>query len=71
MLPGRVGQSVMLMIADACLTADPVVTRSLSARSHTFVQIDHEINSTVILLPSLIQEDLLSVINESMCMKCG
>ena len=37
---------------DACLTADPGVASLIPARSHTFVEIDHEIISTVILLPS-------------------
>ena len=37
---------------NACLTADPGVASSIPARSHTFVEIDHEIISTVILLPS-------------------
>ena len=37
---------------DACLTAIPGVASSIRARSHTFVEIDHEIISTVILLPS-------------------
>ena len=37
---------------DASLTADPGVASSIPARSHTFVEIDHEIISTVILLPS-------------------
>ena len=32
--------------------ADPGVASSIPARSHTFVEIDHEIISTVILLPS-------------------
>ena len=36
----------------ACLTADPGVASSIPARYHTFVEIDHEIISTVILLPS-------------------
>ena len=51
------------------LTADPGVASSIPARSHTFVEIDHEIISTVILLPSavFIQEGLLSVTSESMC----
>ena len=31
---------------------DPGVTSSIQARSHTFVEIDHEMISTVILLPS-------------------
>ena len=35
-----------------CLTADPGVASSIPARYHTFVEIDHEIISTVILLPS-------------------
>ena len=39
-------------IANACLTAIPGVASSIPARSHTFVEIDHEIISTVILLPS-------------------
>ena len=51
-LPGRVAQSVTCLATDACLTADPGVTSSIPARSHTFVEIDHEIISTVILLPS-------------------
>ena len=37
------------------------------AKSHTFVEIDHEIISTVILLLPLIQEGMLSVTRESMC----
>ena len=37
---------------DACLTADPGVTSLIPAQSHTFVEIDHDIISTVILLPS-------------------
>ena len=46
MVPGRVAQSV------TCLTADPGVASSIPVQSHTFVEIDHEIISTVILLPS-------------------
>ena len=44
--------SVNNLFTDACLTADPGVASSIPARSHTFVEIDHEIISTVILLPS-------------------
>ena len=36
------------------LTADPGVASSVPALSHTFVEIDHEIISTVILLPSAV-----------------
>ena len=41
LLPGHVAQSV------TCLTADPGIASSIPARSHTFVEIDHEIISTV------------------------
>ena len=50
--PGRVAQSVTCLATDACLTADPGVTSSILVRSNTFVEIDHEIIPTVILLPS-------------------
>ena len=50
--PGHVAQSVTCLATDACLTADPGVVSSIPARSHTFVEINHEIISTVILLPS-------------------
>ena len=69
-LAGCVAQSVTCLVTDACLTADPGVASLIPARSHTFVEIDHEIISTVILLPSavrLIQEGLLSDTSESMC----
>ena len=51
-MPGRVAQSVTCLATDACLTADPGVANSIPVRSHTFVEIDHEMISTVILLPS-------------------
>ena len=50
--PGRVAQSVTCLVTDAKLTADPGVASSIPARSHTFVEIDHEIISTAILLLS-------------------
>ena len=50
--PGHEAQSVTCLATDANLTADPRVLNSILARSHTFMEIDHEINSTVILLPS-------------------
>ena len=44
-------QSVTSCLAtDARLTADPGVVSSIPARSRTFVEIDHEIIFTVILL---------------------
>ena len=51
-LPGRVAQSVTCLATDACLTADPWVASLIPVRSHTFVEIGHEMISTVILLPS-------------------
>ena len=51
-MPGRVAQSVTCLATDACLTADPGVASSILVGSHTFVEIDHEMISTVILLPS-------------------
>ena len=50
--PGRVAQSVTCLATDTYLTADPGVASSITARSHTFMKIDHDIISTVILLPS-------------------
>ena len=50
--PGRVAQSVTCLATDVCLTAIPGVASSIPAWSHTFVEIDHEIISLVILLPS-------------------
>ena len=49
---GRVAQSVTCLATDACLTADSGVASSIPVRSHTFVEIDHEMISTVIFLPS-------------------
>ena len=49
---GRVAQWLTCLATDACLTADPGVRGLIPAGSHTFVEIDHEIISTVILLPS-------------------
>ena len=48
-MPGRVAQWVTCLATDACLTADPGVASSIPVRSHTFVEIDHEIISMVIL----------------------
>ena len=51
-LPDRVAQLVTCLATDASLTANPEVASSIQAQSHTFVEIDHEIISRVILLPS-------------------
>ena len=53
--PDQVRQNIWLLKlfgSYTCLTADPGVSSLIPAWSHTFVEIDHEIISTVILLPS-------------------
>ena len=45
----RIKSGPLCLRTDASLTADPGVASSIQARSHTF---NHEIISTVILLPS-------------------
>ena len=42
----------MCLVTDSSLTADPGVASSIPGRSHTFAEIDHEMISDVILLPS-------------------
>ena len=49
-LLGHAVQSVICLATDGSLTVDPGVASLI--QSHTFVEIDHEIISTVILLPS-------------------
>ena len=51
-LPGCAAQSVTCLATDACLTADPGVESSIPAPYHTFVEFDHGMISSVILLPS-------------------
>ena len=48
----HVARSVTCLATDASLTEDRGVASSILARSYTFVEIDHELISTVILLPS-------------------
>ena len=45
-------QSVTCLTTATCLTADPGVVSSIPAWYHTFMEIDHEIISTAIFLPS-------------------
>ena len=51
-MPGCIAQSVTCLATDACLTADPGVASSIPFWPYTFVEIDHEMISAVILLPS-------------------
>ena len=48
----RVAQSVACLTTDVCLTADTGVASLSPVVSNTFMEIDHEIISMVILLPS-------------------
>ena len=50
--PSCIAQSVTCLTADACLTADQGLAKSIPAQSHTFVEIVHEIISMVNLLSS-------------------
>ena len=43
---------MLCLAADTCLTADQGVASWIRARSHTFMETDHEIISMAILLPS-------------------
>ena len=43
---------IWCLATDTCLTADPRVASLILTQSNTFVEFDHEIISTVILLPS-------------------
>ena len=45
-LQSRVAQLVTCLAKDAYLTADPGVTSLVLARSHNFLEIDHEVIST-------------------------
>ena len=51
-MPGCIAQWVTCLTTDKYLTADQGVLSSIPARSHTSVEIDHEIISTAIFLPS-------------------
>ena len=62
-------QLVLCLVADMCVTADPGVANSIPALSQNFVEIDHEIISKVILLPSADSRRVLSVTSESMYTK--
>ena len=58
--PGPIAQSV------ASRTADPGVGSSILARSNNFMEIDHEIISSVILFLLLIQEGSVRVRNQKL-----
>ena len=54
----------MCLATDACLTADPGVASSIPVRSHTFVEIDHEMISTVIHLRRFVVSYKLKYVHE-------
>ena len=64
-----IAQLVAYLTADTYLTADPGIASSILVRSHTFMEIDHEIVYRPFSFLLLIQEGLLSVTSESMCAK--
>ena len=66
--PSRVAQSVTCLATDGSLTAYPGVVSLIPAQSHTFVEFDYEIISTVSLLSSA-ESFLTKRIGVSMCMK--
>ena len=51
-LPGSAAQSVTFLTKGAHLTGDPGAPSSIQARSNICMEIDHEIISMVILVPS-------------------
>ena len=61
-------QTVTCLATDACLTSDPGVPSLIAALSNTFMEIDHEIISTVRFLPSAesFKKVVVLVISESM-----
>ena len=51
--PSCVAQSVTCLSIDTCLAVDQRIASSIPAWYHTFVEIDHDIISTAIFLPSV------------------
>ena len=49
---GNMSGNITCLATDASLTADPGVASLIPAWSHTFMEIDHETISMVILFPS-------------------
>ena len=66
---GLVAQSLTCLAADTCLTADPGVASLILARPLSLAEIDHEIISTVILLPSADSRRVVVSYKRSMCME--
>ena len=57
--PGRVAQSVTCLAIDASLPADPGVESLIPVRSHTFVEIDHEMISMVMQCNGMVASGLM------------
>ena len=68
-LPGCIAYSVTCLTVDMYLTADTGVASRIPDRCHTFVEIDHEIFSMVILLPSADSRRIVVSSSISMSMK--
>ena len=57
----------MCLTEDTCLTADPGVASLIPAWSHTYMEIDHEIISIVILLPSADSRRVVCQLQANIC----
>ena len=68
---GHVAQSVTCLNVDACLTADLRVASLILAQSQTFMDIDNEIISTDILLPSADSRRVVVSYKRSLCTCTG
>ena len=68
-VPGRIAQSDTCLTADTCMTSDPGVMSLITTQSNTFVEFDHEIISTAVLLSSADSRKVVSVTSESMCIE--
>ena len=69
----RRSQPAAVAWSDACLIGDHEVLVSIPPQvwQHSYVEIDHEMFSTIILSLLLIQEGQLSVSGERMCTSTG
>ena len=70
-VPGRLAQSVTCLATDASLTADAGVASLIPAQSHTVMEIDCEIISTVILLPSAESRIVVSICTKYWLTACS
>ena len=65
-IKGHVAQSVTCLATDASLTADPGVASSILVRSHTFLEIDHEIIYTRKYVHETLVNRLFTLVQDKM-----